>query len=117
MMIIEFNSTYASGIIFGDEKKIRVGDTVFSRGVLLNVPVGENFIGRVVGALAEPIDGKGKIESTGFNPVFREAAGVMEREPIDQSMHTGVKIIDLLIPIGKGQRELIVGDPQLHERA
>ena len=81
--------------------------------MLLNVPVGENFIGRVVGALAEPIDGKGKIESTEFNPVFREAAGVMEREPIDQSMHTGVKIIDLLIPIGKGQRELIVGDRQI----
>jgi len=112
-MIIEFNSNFASGIIFGDEKRIRVGDAVTSRGVLLNVPVGDNFVGRVVGALAEPIDGAGKIESTEFNPVFREAAGVMEREPIDQTMHTGIKIIDLLIPIGKGQRELVVGDRQI----
>jgi len=112
-MIIEFNPEYAFGIIFGDEHKIKVGDTVFSRGALLNVPVGEGFIGRVVGALGNPLDGKGKIEQSAFNPVFRQATGVMEREPIDQPMHTGIKIIDLLIPIGKGQRELIVGDRQI----
>ena len=112
-MIIEFNAKYASGIVFGDERSVKVGDTVSSRGELLNVAVGPGFIGRVVGALAEPIDGKGKIEPTEFYSVFREAAGVMEREPISENLRTGIKIIDMLIPIGKGQRELIVGDRQI----
>ncbi|MCX5695384.1 MAG: F0F1 ATP synthase subunit alpha [Candidatus Omnitrophica bacterium] len=112
-MIIEFNPEYAFGVVFGDERKIKVGDTVSSRGGLLNVPVGDGFIGRVVNSLAQPIDGKGKIEGSEFHPVFHEAAGVMEREPIDQTLHTGIKIIDMLVPLGKGQRELIVGDRQI----
>ncbi|MDD5060314.1 MAG: F0F1 ATP synthase subunit alpha [Candidatus Omnitrophica bacterium] len=112
-MIVEFNSEFAYAIIFGDERKIKVGDTVTSRGQLLNVPVGDNFIGRVVDSLGNPIDGKGKIEPQADYPVFRQAAGVMEREPISQAMHTGIKIIDMLIPLGKGQRELIVGDRQI----
>ncbi|MBU4467689.1 MAG: F0F1 ATP synthase subunit alpha [Candidatus Omnitrophica bacterium] len=112
-MIIEFNPTGAYGIVFGDEQGVRVGDMVSSKGELLNVPVGENFIGRVVDALGRPLDGREEIEPAGFNPAFREAAGVMEREPINQALHTGIKIIDLLIPLGKGQRELIVGDRQI----
>ena len=112
-MIIEFNPEYAFGIVFGDEHRIKVGDSVSSRGKLLDVPVGDNFIGRVVNSLGQPIDGKGKIEEAQFYPVFREAAGVMEREPVSQALHTGIKIIDLLIPLGKGQRELIVGDRQI----
>jgi F-type H+-transporting ATPase subunit alpha len=112
-MIIEFNAEHAFGIVFGDERGIKVGDVVSNRGGLLNVPVGEDFIGRVVDSLCNPLDGKGKIEQADFYPVFRQAAGVMEREPIDQPMHTGIRIIDILIPLGKGQRELIVGDRQL----
>lgn len=112
-MIIEFNAAYAFGIVFGDERKIKVGDVVSGRGGLLSVPVGDNFIGRVVDPLGSPMDGKGAIEQAEFYPVFREASGVMEREPIDQTLHTGIKIIDMLVPIGKGQRELIVGDRQI----
>jgi F-type H+-transporting ATPase subunit alpha len=112
-MIVEFNQEFAFGIIFGDERKVKVGDTVTSRGELLNVPVGDNFIGRVVDPLGNPIDGKEKIEPAKNYPVFRQAAGVMEREPISQNLNTGIKIIDMLIPIGKGQRELIVGDRQI----
>jgi len=112
-MIIEFNPAAAYGIVFGDEQGVRVGDPVYSKGELLNVPVGENFLGRVVDALGRPLDGREEIEPAGFNPAFREAAGVMEREPINQALHTGIKIIDLLIPLGKGQRELVVGDRQI----
>lgn len=112
-MIIEFNAQFAFGIVFGDERKINVGDTVFSKGELLNVPVGDNFIGRVVDPLGKPMDAKGKIEHSVLYPVFRQAAGVMEREPISNPLHTGIKIIDMLIPIGRGQRELIVGDRQI----
>jgi len=112
-MIVEFNPKHAFGIVFGDERRIRVGDRVSSRKDLLSVPVGDNFIGRVVDALGNPLDGKGKIEKAYDYPVFRQAAGVMEREPISQTLHTGIKIIDMLIPLGKGQRELIVGDRQI----
>ncbi|MFA5356796.1 MAG: F0F1 ATP synthase subunit alpha [Candidatus Omnitrophota bacterium] len=112
-MIVEFDPKFAFGILFGDERKIKVGDRVSSHKDLLNVPVGDNFVGRIVDALGNPLDGKGKIEKSCDYPVFRQATGVMEREPIDQSMLTGIKIIDLLIPLGKGQRELIVGDRQI----
>jgi len=112
-MIVEFNPQFAFGIVFGDERKIKVGDVVSSRNQLLNVPVGNNFVGRVVDSLGNPIDAKGKIEPNVNYPVFRQAAGVMEREPISEPLHTGIKIIDMLIPIGRGQRELIVGDRQI----
>ena len=112
-MIIEFNPLFAFGIIFGDERKVKVGDSVASRGSLLDVPVGDNFIGRVVDALGNPLDSKDKIEQSDFYPLFRQASGVMDREPIDQPLHTGIKIVDMLIPLGKGQRELIVGDRQI----
>ena len=112
-MIVEFNPEFAFGIVFGDERSISVGDTVTTHNELLNVPVGENFIGRVVDPLGNPMDGKGKIEGLTLNPVFRQATGVMEREPITQTLHTGIKIIDIIIPLGKCQRELIVGDRQI----
>ena len=112
-MVVEFNPACVYGIVFGDENSIKVGDTVSSQGKPLYVPVGENFIARVVDSLARPFDGKGEIIPSGSSPVFHEAAGVMEREPINEPLLTGIKIIDLLIPIGKGQRELIVGDRQI----
>jgi F-type H+-transporting ATPase subunit alpha len=112
-MVIEFNPECVYGIVFGDEHSVKVGDTVSSQQEPLYVGVGENFIGRIVDSLARPFDDKGEIMQSGLNPVFRQAAGVMEREPINQALLTGIKIIDLLIPIGKGQRELIVGDRQI----
>lgn len=116
-MIIEFNQYTASGIVFGDEYKIKVGDAVTSQGGLLEVPAGDNFIGRVVDSLGCPVDGRGEISSNGIYPVFAPAAGVMEREPIDEALSTGIKIVDFLIPIGKGQRELILGDRQTGKTA
>lgn len=112
-MIVEFDAQFAFGIVFGDERKIKVGDMVSSRSNQLTVAVGDNFIGRVVDSLGNPMDAKGRIEPSEIYPVFRQASGVMEREPITQPMLTGIKIIDMLIPIGRGQRELIVGDRQI----
>jgi len=111
-MIIEFNMNSVLGIVFGDEHKVKVGDTVYSQDRPLDVPVGDNFVGRIVDSLAQPIDGKGEIAYSDIYPVFRPAAGVMEREPINEPLQTGIKIVDLVISLGRGQRELIVGDRQ-----
>lgn len=112
-MVIEFNPKCVYGIVFGDEHSVKIGDTVTSQGKPLYIPVGDEFLGRVVDCLAQPIDNNGEITTSNSLPVFQQAAGIMAREPIDQALHTGIKIIDLLIPIGKGQRELIVGDRQI----
>lgn len=112
-MVMEFSPESVTGIIFGDEYKVKVGDSVYSHKIPLNVPVGDNFIGRVVNSLCQPLDNSGQIEPADTYPVFREAAGVMQREPISEPLSTGIKIIDLVIPIGKGQRELIIGDRQI----
>jgi len=111
-MIIGFNSSEVNVIILGQESKVSVGDIVGSLAELINIPVGEGFLGRIVNSLGEPLDNKGDIVPTDFYPVFRESPGVMERAPVDQSLPTGTKIIDLIIPVGKGQRELIIGDRQ-----
>lgn len=112
-MVIEFNQVSVLGIVFGDENRIKVGDYVYSQDKSLDVPVGDNFIGRIVNSLAEPIDNRGDIVHSDFYPVFRCACGVMERQPINETLYTGVKILDLIVPIGLGQRELIVGDRQV----
>ena len=112
-MVIGFSPQEVSVIILGGEQNISVGDSVSSLAELLTVPVGEGFLGRIVNSLGEPIDGKGDIlPIVDYFPVFREAAGVMEREPVSEPMLTGIKIIDLVISIGRGQRELIIGDRQ-----
>ncbi len=111
-MVMGFNLEEVLIIVLGDDSLINMGDTVTSRSELLSVPVGDNFAGRVVDCLARPIDGRPAITATDHYPVFREALGVMEREPITVPLHTGTKILDLVIPIGKGQRELIIGDRQ-----
>ncbi|OGZ40059.1 MAG: F0F1 ATP synthase subunit alpha, partial [Candidatus Portnoybacteria bacterium RIFCSPLOWO2_02_FULL_39_11] len=104
-------------IILGDYKKIKEGDEVLSLKRILEVPVGEGIIGRVVNALGEPIDGKGKISSNKFYPVEKIAPGVMARESVSQSVQTGIKSIDAMIPVGRGQRELIIGDRQIGKTA
>ena len=111
-MVIGFNPQEALVIILGEERSVSVGDSISSLTELLTVPVGEGFLGRIVNSLGEPLDGKGDIPASDLYPVFREAAGVMEREPITEPLLTGIKIIDLIISIGKGQRELIIGDRQ-----
>ena len=97
-------------IIFGGYENIHEGEPVKRTGRILDVPVGDALIGRVVDALGRPIDGLGSIETTKKRPVENEAPGVMQRQSVKQSLPTGLKVVDALVPIGKGQRELIIGD-------
>jgi F-type H+-transporting ATPase subunit alpha len=104
-------------IIMGDYAEITQGMTVRSTGRIASVPVGDGLIGRVVNALGEPIDGKGPINFTGYRPIERIAPGVVERQDVDTPVQTGIKAIDSMIPIGRGQRELIIGDRQTGKTA
>ena len=99
-------------VILGSDEGIKEGDVVKRTGKVVSVPVGKNLIGRVVNALGEPIDGKGAIEPEGFRPIEMPAPGIIDREPVNQPLQTGIKAIDSMIPIGRGQRELIIGDRQ-----
>lgn len=99
-------------IILGDFVAIREGDIVKRTGKIMEVPVGETLIGRVVNPLGQPVDGLGDIETTGFRPVETPAPGVMQRKSVSEPLQTGLKAIDALVPIGRGQRELIIGDRQ-----
>ena len=101
-----------SVVILGDDTGIREGDTVKRTGRVVSVPVGPGLIGRVVNALGSPIDGKGVIENDGFRPIESPAPGIIDREPVNVPLQTGIKAIDSMIPIGRGQRELIIGDRQ-----
>ncbi|HLD61052.1 MAG TPA: F0F1 ATP synthase subunit alpha [Patescibacteria group bacterium] len=104
-------------VIFGDYKHIKEGDTVKRTGRILSVPVGDELIGRVVNALGQPIDGGAALHSKKFYPIEKIAPGVMAREPVSQPVQTGIKAIDAMIPIGRGQRELIIGDRQTGKTA
>jgi F-type H+-transporting ATPase subunit alpha len=104
-------------VLLGDFTEIKEGDEVRRTKRIMSVPVGEAMIGRVVNALGEPIDGKGPVVTTEFNPVERLAPGVIARQPVKQPVQTGIKAIDSMIPIGRGQRELIIGDRQTGKTA
>src|SRR5512133_1897169 len=104
-------------IIMGDYGGIIEGMTVRGTGRIASVPVGDALIGRVVNALGEPIDGKGPIATTGFRPIERIAPGVVQRQDVDTPVQTGIKAIDTMIPIGRGQRELLIGDRQTGKTA
>ncbi len=99
-------------VLLGEYAGIKEGDEVRRTGRIMSVPVGEGMIGRVVDALGNPIDGKGPIVAKGYNAIERIAPGVVERQPVKEPMQTGIKAIDAMIPIGRGQRELIIGDRQ-----
>ena len=99
-------------VILGSDQGIKEGDTVKRTGRVVSVPVGEKLIGRVVNALGEPIDGKGAIEAEGFRAIEMPAPGIIERQHVSRPLQTGIKAIDSMIPIGRGQRELIIGDRQ-----
>jgi len=104
-------------VLLGDETLIKEGDLVYRTKRVVEVPVGEAMIGRVVNALGQPIDGKGPILASEFRPVEREAPGIAAREPVKVPLQTGIKAIDAMIPIGRGQRELIIGDRQTGKTA
>ncbi len=114
---LNLEENQVGAIILGDYTAIKEGDEVIATKRILEVPVGENMIGRVVNPLGEPMDGKGKIETTKFYPVEKIAPGVITRAPVKEPVQTGVKAIDAMIPIGRGQRELIIGDRQLGKTA
>src|SRR3989338_6519374 len=103
-------------VLLGDYSEIKEGDPVKRTGQIMQVPVGEAMIGRVVNALGRPIDGKGPIVTERFSPVERIAPGVVDRQPVKEPLQTGLKAIDAMIPIGRGQRELIIGDDGLKAR-
>lgn len=104
-------------IILGDFEKIKEGDIVKSTGRVLSIPIGEEFLGRVINPLGDPIDGRGHIKSEALYPIERNAPGIIDREPVNTPLHTGIKAIDSMIPIGRGQRELIIGDRQIGKTA
>src|SRR3954462_792096 len=104
-------------VVLGDYVEIKEGDEVKRTGRIMSVPVGDNMVGRVVNALGQPIDDKGPIATDKFIPVERLARGVIERQPVREPMATGLKAIDSMIPIGRGQRELIIGDRQTGKTA
>ena len=103
--------------VLSDKDEIREGTTVYRTGKALSVPVGENLLGRVVNALGQPIDGKGDILTTETRPIESEAPGIIERQSVHVPLQTGIKAIDAMIPIGRGQRELIIGDRQTGKTA
>lgn len=116
-MALNLEEDMAGIILLGEAGDLREGSRVTSTGKILSVPVGKNVIGRVVNALGNPIDGKGEIAPDAFRSVERVAPGVMARESVKQPLQTGIKAIDALIPVGRGQRELIIGDRQTGKTA
>ncbi len=109
-MALNLEETFVSVVLLGTDVGISEGSLVKRTGRVVSVPVGEKLIGRVVNALGQPIDGKGPIENDGFSPIERRAYGIIERKSVSVPLQTGIKAIDSMIPIGRGQRELIIGD-------
>ena len=104
-------------VLFGESSHVKEGDLAKRTGKVVEVPVGESMLGRVVNPLGQPIDGKGAIETKEYLPIERKALGVMSRSPVNQPLQTGIKAVDSMIPIGRGQRELIIGDRQTGKTA
>ena len=104
-------------VLFGENSKVKEGDLAKRTERVVEVPVGKSMLGRVVNPLGQPLDGKGPIDSKDFLPIERKALGVMQRQPVKQPLQTGIKAIDSMIPIGRGQRELIIGDRQTGKTA
>ncbi len=116
-MALNLEQDSVGAVVLGDYKHITEGDTVKTTGRILEVPVGPGLLGRVVDALGNPIDGKGPINAEGMSPLEKVAPGVIERQSVDQPVQTGLKSIDSMVPIGRGQRELIIGDRQTGKTA
>ena len=116
-MVLNLEEDNVGAVLLGDQKNINEGDTVKTTGRVVEVPVGDCMLGRVVNALGQPIDGKGPIEATKYRQIERVASGVIARKSVDTPLQTGIKAIDSMIPIGRGQRELIIGDRQTGKTA
>ncbi len=116
-MVLNLEEDNVGAVLLGADKNINEGDTVKTTGRVVEVPVGNALIGRVVNALGQPIDGKGPIETDKYREIERVASGVISRKSVDTPLQTGIKAIDSMIPIGRGQRELIIGDRQTGKTA
>src|SRR5256712_472586 len=116
-MVLNLEQDQVGAVLLGDDKLIKEGDVVKRTNRIAQVPVGEALVGRVVDALGEPIDGKGSINAKEFRPIERYAPGVVDRRSVKEPLQTGLKAIDAMIPIGRGQRELIIGDRQTGKTA
>ena len=116
-MVLNLEEDNVGAVLLGSQKNINEGDTVKTTGRVVEVPVGDALLGRVVNALGQPIDGKGPIETDKYRQIERVASGVISRKSVDTPLQTGIKAIDSMIPIGRGQRELIIGDRQTGKTA
>ena len=116
-MVLNLEEDNVGAVLLGNQKNINEGDTVKSTGRVVEVPVGDAMLGRVVNALGQPIDGKGPIHSDKYRQIERVASGVISRKSVDTPLQTGIKAIDAMVPIGRGQRELIIGDRQTGKTA
>ncbi len=116
-MVQNLEEDNVGAVLLGDHKNINEGDVVKTTGRVVEVPVGDALLGRVVNALGQPIDGKGPIETEKYRQIERVASGVISRKSVDTPLQTGIKAIDSMVPIGRGQRELIIGDRQTGKTA
>jgi len=116
-MVMNLEEDNVGAVLLGANKNINEGDTVKTTGRVVEVPVGDGMLGRVVNALGQPIDGKGPIKADKTRPIERVASGVISRKSVDTPLQTGIKAIDAMVPIGRGQRELIIGDRQTGKTA
>ena len=116
-MVLNLEEDNVGAVLLGDKRSINEGDTVKTTGRVVEVPVGDALLGRVVNALGQPIDGKGPIETEKYRQIERVASGVISRKSVDTPLQTGIKAIDSMVPIGRGQRELIIGDRQTGKTA
>ncbi len=116
-MVLNLEEDNVGAVLLGSHKNINEGDIVKTTGRVVEVPVGDALLGRVVNALGQPIDGKGPLQTTGYRKIERVASGVITRKSVDTPLQTGIKAIDSMVPIGRGQRELIIGDRQTGKTA
>lgn len=115
--VLDLSQSSVGVILFGDSSLIKEGDSAKCTGRILSIPVGEGFLGRVIDPLGNPLDGRGAITSSKYRPIDVKASGVMQRQSVKQPLQTGIKVLDALVPIGRGQRELIIGDRQTGKTA
>ena len=116
-MALNLEEDNVGAVILGNASLIKEGDEVRATGKVVSVPAGENLLGRVINALGDPIDGKGEIRADKYMPIERKASGIIARQPVSEPLQTGIKSIDGMVPIGRGQRELIIGDRQTGKTA
>lgn len=116
-MALNLEEDNVGAVILGNASLIKEGDEVRATGKVVSVPTGDELLGRVINALGDPIDGKGEIHADKYMPIERKASGIISRQPVSEPLQTGIKSIDGMVPIGRGQRELIIGDRQTGKTA